>query len=285
MANLPTYITILTLLFLVAFMLSIGMETTHGQILATLRNERRLVWLSLLANFILVPLLGFILSRLFQFSSDVAAGFLLLTVAPGGLFALNFSRVSKGNLVYAIGLVFVLSLLSVIITPALANLLFTPVVTARVPIFKAIGFLLLVVLLPISAGRAIQYWSQPVARVLGKLMGTLSIVLFITVTLLTSKLKSPAIAALGLKGLTAIILLVVACWVIGWLLGGPQLENRKVLAIGTSMRNVAICLPIALSYFPSTNVLVPIVAFSGISITMNMVFGLIMGRLNRSMGA
>ncbi|MBV8886085.1 MAG: hypothetical protein JO235_19115 [Chroococcidiopsidaceae cyanobacterium CP_BM_RX_35] len=42
-------------------MLSIGMETIHGQILATLRNDRRLVWLSVLANFILVPLLGFVI--------------------------------------------------------------------------------------------------------------------------------------------------------------------------------------------------------------------------------
>jgi hypothetical protein len=45
---------------------------------------------------------------------------------------------------------------------------------------------------------------------------------------------------------------------------------RKVLAIRSSMRNVGVCLAIASDYFVGTDVSVPILAFSGIVIPMNM---------------
>jgi len=47
------------------------------------------------------------------------------------------------------------------------------------------------------------------------------------------------------------------------------------------MRNVGVCLPIASSYFTGTEVTVPMLAFSGIMIPMNMVFALVTGRMLR----
>ena len=73
----------------------------------------------------------------------------------------------------------------------------------------------------------------------------------------------------------AIVILTVVCWVVGWTLGGPEIRNRKVLAISTAMRNFGICVPLAANYFPGSEVMAPILAFSGISIPMNMVFALV----------
>ena len=67
----------------------------------------------------------------------------------------------------------------------------------------------------------------------------------------------------------------------GWFLGGPEIRYRKVLAISTAMRNFGICVPLAVYYFPGTEVLAPILAFSGISIPMNMVFALVTARTLR----
>ena len=62
-------------------------------------------------------------------------------------------------------------------------------------------------------------------------------------------------------------------------MGGPEIRNRKVLAISSSMRNVGVCLPIASNYFAGTDVTVPMLAFSGIMIPMNMVFSVVAGRM------
>ena len=93
--------------------------------------------------------------------------------------------------------------------------------------------------------------------------------------------KTPAIKLMGTNGIAAIVLLILGSWVVGWLLGGPEIRNRKVLAISSSIRNVGICLPIASNYFAGMDVTVPIVAFSGIMIPMNMVFALVTGRALR----
>jgi hypothetical protein len=47
------------------------------------------------------------------------------------------------------------------------------------------------------------------------------------------------------------------------------------------MRNAGVCLPIASNYFAGTEVTVPILAFSGLMIPMNMVFALVTGRVLR----
>jgi len=81
METLPTYVKILTYLFVIVYMLSVTLETTRGQIMATF-TDRRQMGRALLANLVLVPLLGVILARLFARSPDVRTGFLLLALSP-----------------------------------------------------------------------------------------------------------------------------------------------------------------------------------------------------------
>ena len=98
---------------------------------------------------------------------------------------------------------------------------------------------------------------------------------------MAGKYKSPAIKLMGYDGVAAIVILILCAWVVGWLMGGPEIRNRKVLAISSSMRNAGVCLPIASNYFAGTEVTVPILAFSGIMIPMNMVFSVVAGRMLR----
>ena len=141
--------------------------------------------------------------------------------------------------------------------------------------------LLLLVVAPLLVGRAWQQWAPAAAPKLGRLLGLLSIVLFIIATLAAGKYKMPTLKSIGLGGIVAIIVFILCAWAVGWLLGGPGISSRKVLAIGTSMRNVGVCYSIAAHYFPGTDVVVPILAFSVISIPMNMLFALITGRALR----
>jgi BASS family bile acid:Na+ symporter len=80
-----------------------------------------------------------------------------------------------------------------------------------------------------------------------------------------------------MKGIASIVVLIFSSWVVGWFFGGPEIRNRKVLAISTSMRNAGVCFPIAVNHFSGTEVVTPILAFSGISIPLNMLLALITG--------
>jgi BASS family bile acid:Na+ symporter len=132
----------------------------------------------------------------------------------------------------------------------------------------------LLVIVPAVLGRLLQMLIPQQAPRLGLWLGRLSILVFIVAAVLAGKYKSTAMKLMGTYGIEAIVVLIVGSWVVGWLLGGPEIRNRKVLAISSSIRNVGVCLPIASNYFSGTDVATPMLAFSGLMIPMNMVFAL-----------
>lgn len=132
--------------------------------------------------------------------------------------------------------------------------------------------LFILIVVPALVGRGLERLIPQHAPKLGLWLGRLSIVIFIIAAVMAGRYKSPAIKLMGTNGIEAIIILILGSWVVGWLLGGPEIRNRKVLAISSSMRNVGVCVPIASNYFAGTDVFVPMLAFSGIMIPMNRIW-------------
>jgi bile acid:Na+ symporter, BASS family len=278
--EIPAYINMLSYLFVVVYMLSVPLETTSGEIIKTL-GDLNLMGRALLANFIIIPILGIVIAGFFDLPPDIKTGFLLLAMAPGGLLALQFARISNGNRVFAVALLFIFCLLAILVTPALVLLFFYREGAGKLPFGSLIFLLLLLIVLPALVGRALQRLIPQHAPKLGLWLGRLSIVIFIIAAVTAGRYKTPAVKLMGTNGIVAIVLLILCAWVVGWLMGGPEIRNRKVLAISSSMRNVGVCLPIASNYFAGTEVFIPMLAFSGIMIPMNMVFALVTGRALR----
>lgn len=280
MEDFPAYINNLNYLFVVLYMLSVPLETIHGEIMKTLWNLN-LMGRALLANFVIIPVIGFIIARFFDLPAEIRTGFLLLAMAPGGLLALQFARISKGNRVFAVALLFVFCLLAILVIPVFVLLFFSGEGTGRLPVAWLVMLMLLLIVVPLIVGRALQTLIPGQAPKLGLWLGRLSIVIFVIAALMAGRYKTPAIKLMGIKGIEAIVVLIVSSWIVGWLLGGPEIKNRKVLAISSSMRNIGVGLPIATNYFAGTDVSIPLLAFSGIMIPMNMVFALLAGRALR----
>ncbi|MEB3293066.1 MAG: bile acid:sodium symporter [Synechococcales bacterium] len=274
---LPISIKIVIFLFLFTFILSVALEKPKQEILALMKSS--LMGRSLFANYILLPMLSLILVWVFRLPPEISVGFLMVALAPGGMLGLHFARIAKGNLAYAVGLIVLLSLLSIIITPTLIYLIFPDIAATDGFIVSLLGRLLLFIIPPFLAGQIIQHWLASIATKVQKLSSFLSIVLFITLTVLTSNLKVLDTQALGWNGVAAIVVFVGIAWFIGWQMGGPELENRKVLAISTSMRNVAICLLIATSSVVNQNTESMMLGFNMLLTPMNLVFAEAMNRI------
>ena len=207
---LPISIQIVIFLFLFTFLLSVALEKPKQEILALMKSS--LMGRSLFANFILLPILGMILAWLFRLPPEISVGFLMVALTPGGMLGLHFARVAKGNLAYAVGLIFLLSLLSIVITPTLIYLIFPDIATTDGFIVSILGRLLLFIILPFLAGQIIQHWLASIATKVQKLSSFLSIVLFITLTVLTSNLKFLDPQELGWNGVAAIVVFIGMSW-------------------------------------------------------------------------
>lgn len=283
MAEAPLYVKLLMFFFVVVYMVSVTMETTRGEIVTAL-NDRRRMGLALLANLVIVPILGFVLVRLFDLRPEIRIGLMMLAVSPGGLFALQFARVSKGNRVFAVALLIILSVLAILITPVLAYWFFHKGGPVGAPLAWLVVLFLLLIAGPLLLGRALQIRFPEVAPKLGRRLGLFSIAVFITAALVSGRFKTPALEVIGTDGIVTIAVLTVVCWAVGWILGGPEIKNRKVLAISTAMRNFGVCVPLANHYFSGNEgVIATILAYSAISIPMNMVFALVTGKMLRDL--
>src|SRR5580704_5040943 len=97
-------------------MLAIGLKVSRGDLMSALRN-RRLLLRALLANCLIVPALGFLLVALLPMEPDQKLGLLLLAAIPGTPVALQFTRKAKNSLAIAAGMIFLLTLVSLAITP------------------------------------------------------------------------------------------------------------------------------------------------------------------------
>jgi BASS family bile acid:Na+ symporter len=261
----------LLIAFLVSVMISVGLEVTVGECIAALRDKRLLIG-ALFANFVVVPLLGLLIGKVLPMPANIETGFLLLAAAPGALFAINFTRNMRDSVPVAAALLFLLTVLSLLVTPPLARFLLNSDQALTLQYDRAIWALFLYIFLPMLVGLILNRWTHPVALRLRKPMSICASACFVLEIVLTGSLKSAAVKQVGMNGLCAMLILVTISMAAGWLLGGPADGTRRVLAINTSLRNVALCLAIASRSFPGADVDVGVIAFSTLMLPPNAIF-------------
>jgi len=262
---------ILKFVFLITVMVAIGLRATANDILATLQ-DRKLVAKILLANIVLIPILGLAVVRVFDLSTDTAVAVLFLACAPGGFIAIQFTTKVEDKVSFAAAVLFLLSIVAVVFTPVMAGVIVPREMLKTLPYLRVIGFMVVFLLLPLVAGFAVRHARPPLADALYKPLNLVSTVSFIAAVFLSMAIKKEAARTIGGAGIAAMLTLILGSMVIGWLLGGPKKAERKVLANSASMRNVALCMLIALTSFPQRNVDEAILAYVLVVIPPNLLF-------------
>ncbi|HTT40300.1 MAG TPA: bile acid:sodium symporter [Burkholderiales bacterium] len=255
------------LAFVVSSMLAMGLSLTVEQILRPLRNAR-LVSLTLLANFVMMPLGAIALSRVLHLEQGPGAGLLVLGAAAGAPFLPKLASVAKANQAVAVGLMVLLMVLTVGYMPLVLPLLLTGV---SVDVARIARSLILLMLLPLGVGLAAKARYSTVAAALKPTLdrvANLSLILVISLITITNLDK--VVAVFGTGGILAGILFIAWGVAVGYLLGGPDRDTRWVLGLGTSQRNIAAALVVGGQNFtdPQVVVMITVVALVGLLILM-----------------
>jgi BASS family bile acid:Na+ symporter len=266
------------LLFLITVMFLAGLEVTAQEVLATMRDGG-LVVRCLLANILLMPILAVALTSLFHLPDHIAIGVLLMASAPGVLVLPNIVRAAKGNVAFAVGLMLDLQVTSLVSTPVTLKLLLPAESAIKVPVLHTIATLLLFVLLPLAMGMTVKRLPNTLGHILQKPIRALSIIGFVGMVLLVMLPHLDVLVGEGGGVLSTILILTVAAWVIGWVLGGPDTGIRKVMVLGTSLRNVGLSVLIAAQSFPGTAVGATVTAYFLIQCIANMLLAKYLSRV------
>jgi BASS family bile acid:Na+ symporter len=237
-----TLASLSVLVFVIGSMASMGLNLKVKQITSSLKNTR-LVIIALLANFVLVPLVAYVITLLFQLDEPLRIGLILLSTAAGAPFLPKLAETAKGNVAFSVGLMVLLMVVTIIYLPIVLPLLLSGV---AVNPWEVAQSLILLMLLPLTLGLLINARYEATAARLQPIFSQASntALLFLLVLGLVLNFRE-MISLVGSFGILAAFMFLLLSLAVGYLLGGSEGKTKSVMGLGTAQRNISAALVVA----------------------------------------
>ena len=203
-----------------------------------------------LAQFTVMPLLAWLLTRLFSLDEALALGVVLVGCCPGGTASNVITYLAKGDLALSVGMTGVSTLLAPFLTPLLTWALAGKSINVdMVSMFLSI---LWVVILPIVVGLIVKgMWPQFTDKATDYLPAFSSVAIAFIVAIVISATADRLLAG-GLLIVVVVMLHNICGFGIGYLTGrllGFQEAKKRAISIEVGMQNSGLASSLATIHF------------------------------------
>lgn len=241
-AALAGVLNVAVLVFAASSMLAVGLAHDWRDIVGPLRQLRKVVR-ALAVNFVLVPLLAWLMLQLVPLARPLGIGLFLVATAAGAPFLVKLAQLAGSDVALSTTLLVVVLPATVVYMPIVVPLALPD---AQVSAMAIAGPLALTMLLPLAAGLAAHERLAGLARRLQPAMAglsTLALVVLVAATLLANLRE--VLDILRTSAIVAALVFLGGAFALGYFLGGPGRESKEVLGLGTAQRNVAAAMVVA----------------------------------------
>ena len=207
--------------------------------------------LTSLAQFTVMPLLAFMLGKIFGLNSELLVGVLLVGTCPGGTSSNVITYLSKGDTALSVGMTSVSTLLAPFLTPALTYLYLRT--TVSVDVKSMFVSILQVVILPIGLGLVINKLFGKYTSKIIYALPTVSVTAICLIVAAVVSHNSAKILSTGAVIFVIVILHNLLGYLCGYLIGilfKMDLPRKKAVAIEIGMQNSGLATTLATSSFP-----------------------------------
>lgn len=247
--------------FAISTMLAMGMRLTLHQVTEPLRNWKFVV-AALALSFLFMPVAGLAIATLLGLAEDLRIGLLLVAAVAGAPMIPKLVTIAKGDAASAVALVTLLVVSTVVVAPFLLPLLLGGVRVDSLAIAVSLGWQMI---LPLAIGIFVRERYPSAATDYVDEVATVSnVTLGLLLIASIGQNLAGVLNLLGSGGILAVVLLIAAAVVGGYLLGVPARVERRLLALGTAQRNVAAAFIIAVDAFADRPAVLTLVATSGV---------------------
>lgn len=213
-------------------------------------SRPRDVIIGCLAQFTVMPLLAFVLARVFSLNEALTVGVILVGCCPGGTASNVITYLAKGDLALSVGMTATSTLLAPVLTPLLVLLLAGE--TVDVNVVGMLLSILWVVILPIALGLLVKrLWPRTTEQATSYLpaLSTIAICLIVMIVIAANAHK---LLAGGLVIILVVILHNVCGLAIGYLIGvllklSPA--KRRAISVEVGMQNSGLASSLATLHF------------------------------------
>jgi len=256
MELLNTLYNLMGLVFVLGTICSMGLSLTIAQITGPLRNGRFVI-MALLANFVLPPILAFILIRVFSLDEPLAVGLLLVSLAAGAPSLPKTAVFAKVATAAATGLMVLLVVATIIVLPLALPLMLTGI---SVTFWDIASGLVYLILIPLAISLFVRArYPDAAASALPMFAQASNLSLLFLLVLMVVLNFSDVVGLLGSGGLLASLVLVILTVLGGYLLGKLGKANDWLQALGAGQRNIAAAMVVATMNFGNDEIVMVVV--------------------------
>ena len=236
------------LLMVIMFGMGLTMKPKDFAVVITHPKE---IIIGCAAQFIIMPLLAFALSKIFNLDPALTAGVVLVGTCPGGTASNVITYFSKGDIALSVGMTSVNTLLAPLLTPFITWLLLQK--TVEVDVWSMFWSIISVILIPIALGLII---SKLFPRFVQRIVSLLPVVSTVGICMIVATVVShnaEKIYTSGVVVLAVVMLHNLLGYGCGFGIGklfGMTPEKTKALSIEIGMQNSGLATSLANTAFP-----------------------------------
>lgn len=233
-------------LSIIATIFGFGLEASLSDPLYVVQRPRLLLR-SVLAMFVVMPVLAVALAQAFDFPAAIEIALVALALSPVPPILPRKEGQAGGHAPFALGLMVTMALLSIAVIPIGSWLLGSFYQRSfQMPLGSIVVLILKVIVVPLLAGMLVRAKLPALAlRIARPVQLVATVVLIAAALAIVSASWRLIFGEVGNGTLVAILAFIAAGLLVGHLLGGPNPQDRTVLALSTSSRHPGIAIAMA----------------------------------------
>ena len=273
-------------LALAFIMFALGLGLTSADFLRVAKQPKDF-FVGAVGQIILLPVIAFILIKIWPISPELAIGVMIIAAAPGGVTSNILTSFAKGDVALSISLTAIISLLSVITIPFIVvgslSMLGSENISKDISLLSMALNMFLIVTVPVILGMLFRKFASNAAIKFESIAKKISAVLFVIV-LLGAILaeKENIVSYFAQAGLITLVLnvvmMIVAFYVAQVMSTG--IAQKKCIAIECGLQNGTLAIFVATTLFGGGIYVIPAATYSLIMFLTSLVFVFIIRNSN-----
>lgn len=201
-----------------------------------------------LCHYIIMPLVAFTITRIFDFPNEVSAGIILIGSCPNGLASNVMTYLARANLALSVTLTAISTFIAPFVTPLFMELLAGQYV--EINFWDMVWDITKIVIIPVSAGLVFNYFLHGKFRILDDIMPILSMAGIGLIIVVITSAGRDGLLVVGFSLVCAVLLHNLSGYFLGyWSARLLRLNDRdsRTIAIEVGLQNAGLGSSLALA--------------------------------------
>ena len=265
-------------LALAFIMFALGLGLTGADFLRVIKQPRDF-FVGAFSQIIILPIIAFILVKIWPVAPELAIGVMIIAAAPGGVTSNLLTSFAKGDVALSISLTAIISLLCVFTIPFVVltsvKLLGDSNINQNISLFSLSRDMFLIVTVPVILGMLLRRFISGLALKFEPIAKKVSAVLFVLVLLGAIAAERENVisyfAQAGLITLTLnVVMMIIAYYIAQSLATGSA--QKKCITIECGLQNGTLAIFVATSIFGGGMYVIPAATYSLIMFATSLIF-------------